>query len=249
MISEIGVISLFPDLVKNVFEYGINSKAVKMEALKWSAWNPRDFTTDRHQTVDDRPFGGGPGMLMKVEPLTKAIDFAKETLKSPHVVYLSPHGKALNHKKVMELLQKDSLLLISGRYEGIDQRVIDGEVDEQISIGDYVLSGGELASMVLIDTLIRQIPGVLGHSESAQQDSFTEGLLDCPHYTRPENVNGQTVPKVLLSGNHKEIEKWRRKQSLGLTWENRPDLLDKKQLSEIDQQLLAEYIKEHSEQS
>jgi tRNA (guanine37-N1)-methyltransferase len=249
MISEIGVISLFPDLVKNVFEYGINSKAVKTGALKWSAWNPRDFTTDRHQTVDDRPFGGGPGMLMKVEPLTKAIDCAKETLKSPYVVYLSPHGKALNHKKVMELLQKDSLLLISGRYEGIDQRVIDGEVDEQISIGDYVLSGGELASMVLIDTLIRQIPGVLGHSESAQQDSFTEGLLDCPHYTRPENVNGQTVPKVLLSGNHKEIEKWRRKQSLGLTWKNRPDLLEKQQLSEIDQQLLAEYIKEHSEQS
>ena len=165
------------------------------------------------------------------------------------MVYLSPHGKALNHEKVMELLQKDSLLLISGRYEGIDQRVIDGEVDEQISIGDYVLSGCELASMVLIDTLIRQIPGVLGHSESAQQDSFTEGLLDCPHYTRPENVNGQTVPKVLLSGNHKEIEKWRRKQSLGLTRKNRPDLLEKKQLSEIDQQLLAEYIKEHSEQS
>lgn len=244
MLSEIGVITLFPELVKNVFEYGINSRAVKQGALAWSTWNPRDFTDDKHKTVDDRPFGGGPGMLMKVLPLTKAIQTAKASLNKPHIVYLSPHGKTLNQQKVMQLLAKPSLLLIAGRYEGIDQRVIDKDIDEQISIGDYVLSGGELASMVLIDSLIRQIPGVLGHKDSAQQDSFSNGLLDYPHYTRPEVVQGLTVPKVLLSGNHKKIAIWRRKQSLGLTWQNRPDLLDETQLSEDDRKLLNEYIKE-----
>ncbi len=247
MLSEIGIITLFPELIKPVFECGINSRAVKQGKLTWATWNPRDFTEDKHQTVDDRPFGGGPGMLMKVEPLTKAIISAKQQLKKPHVVYLSPHGKTLNHQKVMELLSKDSLLLIAGRYEGIDQRVIDQSIDEQISIGDYVLSGGELASAVLIDCLIRQIPNVLGHKDSAQQDSFTDGLLDYPHYTRPEKIYGLAVPKVLLSGNHKKIETWRRKQSLGLTWQNRPDLLDNKQLSQSDETLLNEYIKEHSE--
>jgi tRNA (guanine37-N1)-methyltransferase len=241
---ELGIITLFPQLVADVFEYGINSRAVKNGLVEYRLWNPRDFTDDKHQTVDDRPYGGGPGMLMKVEPLYHAIQQAKSEMQQPRVVYLSPHGQRMNQQTVDRLKSSKSLLLIAGRYEGIDQRLIDDQVDEQISIGDYVLSGGELPAMVLIDSLIRQIPGALGHEDSAQQDSFNDGLLDCPHYTRPEEILGHRVPDVLLGGDHKKIEQWRRKQSLGLTWKLRPDLLEETALSDADWQLLQEFIKE-----
>ena len=231
-------------MVESVFDFGVNRIALEKGLVRKHSWNPRDFATDKHKTVDDRPFGGGPGMVMQYAPLCKSIQAAKEKLPDPWIVYLSPHGNRLNHQKVMELLQKPSLLLLCGRYEGIDQRIIDRYVDEQISIGDYVLSGGELAAMVVVDSLLRQIPGVLGHEQSAQQDSFVEGLLDCPHYTRPEEIDGLRVPSVLLGGNHEKIAQWRRKQSLGLTWKYRPDLLEGKQLSEQDQHFLDEYIQQ-----
>lgn len=240
---EFGVITLFPELVQSVFEYGINSRAIKNKLVEYKLWSPRSFTEDKHLTVDDRPYGGGPGMLMKVEPLFKCIQQAKKEMQQqPRVVYLSPHGEKMSQKTVNRMKGYPSLLLIAGRYEGIDQRLIDDQVDEQISIGDFVLSGGELPAMVLIDTLIRQIPGALGHEDSASEDSFSEGLLDYPHYTRPEEILGRKVPPVLLSGDHKKIEQWRRKQSLGLTWKLRPDLLEAMSLSEKDKALLEAYI-------
>ncbi len=259
MIKRIDVISLFPEMF-DAIKSGITGRAIKNGLLTLEIINPRDFTKDKHKTVDDRPYGGGPGMLMKVQPLKDAITFIKqqatveETNKTVKVVYLSPQGQPLTQKRVKELSENDQLILLAGRYEGVDERLIEHYVDYECSIGDYVLSGGELPAMVLIDSLIRLIPDALGHNESAPNDSFYSGLLDHPHYTRPETLvvdgedgdGGARVPQVLLSGNHRKIEQWRLKQSLGRTWQRRPDLLDKRQLSEPEQQLLQEFIQEES---
>jgi len=242
---QIGVITLFPEMVNTVTEYGVTGRAVKRNLLSLQCWNPRDFTQDVHRTVDDRPYGGGPGMLMKVEPLRDAISAAREKLgKDVLTVYLSPQGEQLNQQKLNTLVGQKKLLLISGRYEGIDERLINMEVDQQWSLGDFVLSGGELAAMVVVDAVTRLIPGVLGDDTSAQSDSFSEGLLDFPHYTRPEVFEGEPVPEVLLSGNHERIRSWRLKQSLGATWLKRPDLLKGKALDQEQKQLLQEFIEE-----
>jgi tRNA (guanine37-N1)-methyltransferase len=246
------VITLFPEMVGHLTEEGVLGRAIKQGIIGLTCWNPRDYTRDKHRTVDDRPYGGGPGMLMKVQPLADAIAAAKQAAgESAKVIYMSPQGSRLNQQKVRQLAQSrvdntaSSLILIAGRYEGIDERLIQQYVDEEISIGDYVLSGGEFAALVLIDTISRMLPGVLGDEDSAQQDSFMQGLLDCPHYTRPEEVNGQRVPDVLLGGDHKAIARWRLKQSLGKTWLNRPDMLEGLQLDEEQQNLLAEFQREH----
>lgn len=242
---KIGVITLFPEMVQTVTEYGVTGRAVKRDLLSLQCWNPRDYTQDQHRTVDDRPYGGGPGMLMKVEPLRDAISAARQNLGADVLtVYLSPQGERLNQEKLNTLVDQKKLLLISGRYEGIDERLINMEVDQQWSLGDFVLSGGELAAMVVIDAVTRLVPGVLGHDASAQSDSFSEGLLDFPHYTRPEVFEGESVPEVLLSGNHERIRSWRLKQSLGVTWLRRPDLLKNKELDPEQKQLLEEFIKE-----
>jgi tRNA (guanine37-N1)-methyltransferase len=238
---KIALITLFPEMFAAVTDYGISSRAVKEGLLQIASYNPRDFTEDRHQTVDARPYGGGPGMVMMIEPLRRAISAAREwTDENPLVVYLSPQGKVLNQVAVNGFASQQSLILIAGRYEGIDERLIQMEVDEEWSIGDYVLSGGELPAMVLIDALIRQIPGALGHQDSADQDSFANGLLDCPHYTRPEQQDGQQVPEVLLSGDHEKIRRWRLQQSLVRTQQRRPDILDRLELNKEQQALLKE---------
>lgn len=237
-----GVVTLFPEMFSSISEQGVTGRAVKRGTVQAEFWNPRDFTTDKHHTVDDRPYGGGPGMLMKVQPLRDAIHAAKQAAgEGAKVAYMSPIGRRLDQQAVRELAQRDKLILVAGRYEGIDERVIEAEVDEQWSIGDYVLSGGELAAMVMIDAVTRWVPGVLGHEDSAQQDSFAEGLLDCPHYTRPEVLDGQQVPEVLLSGNHERIRRWRLQQSLGRTWLYRPDLIEQAELNEEQQALLEEF--------
>ena len=240
-----GVVTLFPEMFAALTGHGVTGRAVKRGQLTVEFSNPRDHAHDRHRTVDDRPFGGGPGMLMKVEPLLEAIEAIREKAPSPpRVIYLSPQGQPLTQQRAAELAQLDSVVLLCGRYEGIDERIIEMCVDEEISIGDYVLSGGELGAMVLLDAVTRLIPGVLGHADSAVEDSFSEGWLDCPHYTRPEEFAGQRVPEVLLSGNHELIRRWRLKQSLGRTWQRRPELLEELTLSKEQQQLLAEYIRE-----
>ena len=242
-----GVVTLFPEMFTALTESGVTGRAVKRGQLEVAFSNPREHAHDRHRTVDDRPFGGGPGMLMKVESLLEAIDAIRQQAPStPRVIYLSPQGQPLTQKRVEQLAQLDSLVLLCGRYEGIDERIIDRCVDEEISIGDYVLSGGELGAMVLLDAVTRLIPGVLGHADSAVEDSFSAGWLDCPHYTRPEEFDGQRVPEVLLSGNHELIRRWRLKQSLGRTWQRRPELLEELELSKEQQQLLAEYIREQA---
>ncbi|MFT6101567.1 MAG: tRNA (guanine37-N1)-methyltransferase [Granulosicoccus sp.] len=231
---RVAVITLFPEMFAALTDYGITGRAVKNELLSIKAINPRDFTHDRHQTVDDRPYGGGPGMVMMIEPLTAAVDAAKAWLddngKPCRVIYLSPQGTVLSQSGVADLAQgvvSHNLVLIAGRYEGIDERFLQTEVDEEWSIGDYVLSGGELPAMVLLDAVIRLLPNALGHKDSAAEDSFSDGLLDYPHYTRPETYEGQTVPSVLLSGNHAVIKQWRLEQSLERTRQRRPDLLKK----------------------
>ena len=240
-----GVVTLFPEMFTALTGHGVTGRAVKRGQLTVEYSNPRDHAHDRHRTVDDRPFGGGPGMLMKVEPLLEAIEAIREKAPSPpRVIYLSPQGQPLTQQRATELAQLDSMVLLCGRYEGIDERIIEMCVDEEISIGDYVLSGGELGAMVLLDAVTRLIPGVLGHADSAVEDSFSEGWLDCPHYTRPEEFAGQRVPEVLLSGNHELIRRWRLKQSLGRTWLRRPELLEGLTLSKEQQQLLAEFIRE-----
>ena len=242
---QIAVVSLFPEMFAAVSEHGVTGRAVQQGLVSLSHSNPRDYTTDRHRTVDDRPYGGGPGMLMKIEPLQQAIAAAREAAgEAAQVIYLSPQGSRLNHDKVVELSKVSGLILIAGRYEGVDERLLASEVDEELSIGDYVLSGGELAAMVVIDAVTRQLPGVLGHELSAQEDSFADGLLDCPHYTRPELYQGQAVPEILLSGNHEGIRRWRLKQALGRTLERRPDLLEGRAVTPEEEQLLAEYIRE-----
>ncbi len=243
---HIGVITLFPEMFDAVIDCGITSRAVDSGVLKIGCWNPRTFTSDRHQTVDDRPYGGGPGMVMKIEPLRAAIAAARSELPRARVIYLSPQGRRFDQRGAEELAQREQLILVAGRYEGIDERVIETEIDEEWSIGDYVLSGGELAAMVLIDAVTRLLPGALGDEQSAQQDSFTDGLLDCPHYTRPEVYEDRRVPDVLISGNHELIRRWRLKQALGRTWLRRPDLLAQRELDKEQQRLLDEFIREQT---
>lgn len=238
------VITLFPDLIRSVVAYGIVRRAAESGVIQVGCHNPRDFTHDVHRTVDDRPYGGGPGMVMKPECLLETIRHVRQQ-NTGRVIYLSPQGKPLQQQYIAELAQQEQCILLCGRYEGIDERVLALEVDEECSLGDYVLSGGELGAMVLIDAVSRLLPGVLGHEDSAEQDSFTEGLLDCPHYTRPELVEGLEVPAVLKSGDHAAIARWRKKQMLGLTWLKRPDLLQAKKLNPTEQHLLEEYQQEY----
>lgn len=247
------VISLFPEMFDAITQFGITSRAIKQKIYSINVINPRDFTQDNHKTVDDRPYGGGPGMVMLAEPLAQAIDLAKKNqadlgIKS-HVIHLSPRGAPLNHQKVMQLSQMQGLILLASRYEGVDERLINTAVDEEISIGDYVLSGGELPAMALIDALVRQLPGVLGDADSAIEDSFVNGLLDYPHYTRPEVYKEQKVPEVLLSGNHAKIREWRLKQSLLLTRAKRPDLLAARSLTKEEARLLQEALREQEQAS
>lgn len=244
----LGVISLFPEMFDAITNYGVIGRAIRNGLIEFHRWNPRDYTYDKHRTVDDRPYGGGPGMLMMVQPLRDAIQAAKKAAgDNAHVVYLSPQGRKLTQTGVRELSQHKRLILIAGRYEGIDERVIESDVDEEWSIGDYVLSGGELPAMTLVDAISRYIPGVLGHEQSAEQDSFSDGLLDCPHYTRPEVLEGASVPDVLLSGNHEHIRLWRLKQSLERTWLRRPELLTDLALTDEQQTLLDKIKQEHAE--
>ncbi|MDP8162862.1 tRNA (guanosine(37)-N1)-methyltransferase TrmD [Pasteurella skyensis] len=240
----IGIISLFPEMFKAITEYGVTGRAVKHNLLQIQCWNPRDFTFDKHNTVDDRPYGGGPGMLMMVQPLRDAIHAAKNAALSEDetaevkVIYLSPQGRKLDQQGVKTLATNQKMILVCGRYEGIDERLIQAEVDEEWSIGDYVLTGGELPAMTLIDAVARFIPKVLGKQASAEEDSFATGLLDCPHYTRPEVLDGEPVPEVLMSGHHENIRKWRLEQSLERTWLRRPELLDDLALTDEQATLL-----------
>ena len=241
-----GVVTLFPEMFEAVKGFGVTGRAVRNGSIELQCWNPRDFTLDKHRTVDDRPYGGGPGMLMKVQPLRDAIHAAKAAAgdEEVSVIYLSPQGRRLDHNGVQELANRKKLILVAGRYEGIDERLIETEIDEEWSLGDFVLSGGELPAMTMIDAVSRLVPGVLGHQDSATEDSFSDGLLDCPHYTRPEQFDGMQVPGVLLGGNHEEIRRWRLKQQLGRTWKRRPELLDSLELTKEQQALLKDFIRE-----
>ncbi|MEQ1621797.1 MAG: tRNA (guanosine(37)-N1)-methyltransferase TrmD [Methylococcales bacterium] len=239
------VVTLFPELVSSAANHGVTGKAIERGIVGLSLWNPRDYTHDIHKTVDDRPYGGGPGMVMKYQPLHEAVTRAKQDgLGTAKVVYLSPQGRPITQSLLSEASQLSQLILIAGRYEGIDERFVQLDCDEEWSLGDYVISGGELAALVVIDGVTRLLPGVLGDAESAKQDSHVDGLLDCPHYTRPEQLEGISVPDVLMSGNHAEISRWRMKQSLGRTWQRRPDLLIKKQLSAEQESLLRQFKNE-----
>ena len=237
------VVTIFPDMVLNSALNGVTGRAIKQGIVALSVWNPRDYTSDRHKTVDDRPYGGGPGMVMKYQPLKDAVDSARRSVNAERVkvVYLSPQGKPLTQQLLNDSVDLDQLILVAGRYEGIDERFIEDECQEEWSLGDFVISGGELAALVVIDAVSRLLPGVLGDDESARQDSHMHGLLDCPHYTRPEVIAGKQVPDVLLSGHHKGIERWRLQQSLGRTWQKRPDLLLDKELTAEQQALLDEF--------
>ncbi len=243
---QFDVISLFPEMVKTAAATGVTGKAIEKGLLQLSVWNPRDYTHDVHRTVDDRPYGGGPGMVMKFQPLLDAVTDIKRARReqTSKVVYLSPQGRVLNQALLEEASRLDNLVLVAGRYEGLDERIIDAACDDEWSLGDYVISGGELAALVVIDAVSRLIPGVLGHQLSAVQDSHFNGLLDCPHYTRPEKSELGDVPQVLLSGNHAEIEKWRMKQALGRTWLRRPDLLKTQKLSAEQEALLKQFQSE-----
>lgn len=239
------VITLFPEVFEKTASMGVVGRAISDDKVQLTTLNPREFTDDVHRTVDDRPFGGGPGMVMKVEPLKKAIQAAKKTAdESAKVIYMSPQGRRLDQQGVNYLATFSHLILLAGRYEGVDERLLESEIDEEWSIGDFVLSGGELPALVLIDTIARSLPGVLGHEGSAVADSFAEGLLDYPHYTRPDEFEGCEIPAVLKSGDHKKIARWREKQALGKTWQKRPDLLKNKQLSKYQVSLLDEFKKE-----
>lgn len=246
---QFDVVTLFPPMFDAISQYGITSRALENKLCDLNLWNPRDYTTDNHRTVDDRPYGGGPGMVMLAEPLEQAIEAAKARQQAagvakPKVVHLSPSGKPLTHDDVMALSQEQGLVLLASRYEGVDQRLLDRMVDAEYSIGDYVLSGGELPAMVLMDAIIRQLPGALGDADSAAEDSFVNGLLDCPHYTRPEEYKGEKVPEVLLSGNHAKIKQWRLKMALQRTRDQRPDLLADRSLSKEESRLLKEIEQE-----
>jgi len=245
---QIQVVSLFPELIMSGVSAGVVGRAVQAGLAHVGTIDPRDFASDRHRTVDDRPYGGGPGMLMKVEPLRSAISLARQRApEGSPVIYLSAQGTVYKQTRAQELSRLPGIILVAGRYEGVDERLIEQEVDEELSIGDYVLSGGELPALVVIDSVLRLLPGVLGDEQSAVQDSFTEGLLDCPHYTRPEEIDGMRVPEVLLGGNHEDIRRWRLKQALGRTWMRRPDLLSRLELNAEQQELLKQFIAEEGE--
>jgi len=227
---QFDVVTLFPEMFSALTQSGVTRRAFEQKRWGLSLWNPRDFTTDNHRTVDDRPYGGGPGMVMLAKPLQQTLAAARQRqlelgLPRPRVVYLSPQGKPLTHQRVMQFVQDPGVVLLCGRYEAIDQRLLDSQVDEEVSLGDFVLSGGELPAMALMDAVIRQLPGVLHDGASAVEDSFVNGLLDCPHYTRPEEYEGVAVPPVLMGGHHAEIEKWRRERALEATAKKRPDLI------------------------
>ncbi|MBT8093135.1 MAG: tRNA (guanosine(37)-N1)-methyltransferase TrmD [Gammaproteobacteria bacterium] len=244
---HIGVVSLFPEMLSTIADHGVVGRACRRELVTLEFENPRDYTDDVHRTVDDRPYGGGPGMVMKYEPIAGALDALRATVPagSP-VVYLTPQGKVFDQAAARRYAAMPAMILLAGRYEGVDERLLESQVDEELSLGDFVLSGGEVAAMAVIDAVVRLMPGVLGDDESAAQDSFMEGLLDCPHYTRPETVAGMRVPEVLLSGDHAEIARWRQKQALGRSYLRRPDLLEKLGLTDEQQRLLDEFLKEQS---
>lgn len=247
---RIDVITLFPEIFSLLRDYGITRRACERGLLELATWNPRDFTCDRHRTVDDRPYGGGPGMVMKVQPLRDTLRRVRRKVTTPgRTIFLSPQGQPLNQDRIQRLAQASHLILIAGRYEGVDERFIKLEVDEELSIGDYVISGGELAVAVLIDAMTRLLPGALGNEESRQQDSFVNGLLDYPHYTRPDETNGLRVPSILLSGDHAAISRWRLREALGRTWQRRPDLLERLQLNAEQERLLDEFIRENAHQA
>ncbi|WOJ96263.1 tRNA (guanosine(37)-N1)-methyltransferase TrmD [Congregibacter brevis] len=243
---RIAMVTLFPEMLSMVSDLGVTGRAVRDDRLQLRAVNPRDYTTDRHRSVDDRPYGGGPGMVMRPEPLAAALEAGREFAgEAAPVIYLSPQGRKFDHERAKSLAETPGMVLLAGRYEGVDERLVRSAVDEEVSIGDYVLSGGELAALVVVDAVARLLPGVLGHEDSAEEDSFAQGLLDCPHFTRPEQYKGEDVPAVLLSGDHAAIRRWRLKQALGRTWERRPDLLEalekRRELTAEEQLLLAEY--------
>ena len=245
---HLGVISLMPEMFASL-QQGVTGRAIKQGLARVDVWNPREWASRPYRQVDDKPYGGGPGMVMLFEPLDAAIAFARSQMPSEcKAIYLSPQGRLIRQDDLNQIVkQKQSLLFLAGRSEGIDERIIESRIDEEWSLGDFVLSGGELAAMVFIDALVRLLPGSLGHQGSAEQDSFMNGLLDCPHYTRPAVIQGAHVPDVLLRGNHRDIERWRRKQSLGMTWLKRPDLLEKVQLNDSDKQLLVEFQREQGD--
>lgn len=248
-----GVITLFPEMFAAIRDFGMTGRAVSQGKVSIRCWNPRDFTEDNYRRIDERPYGGGPGMVMMPEPLERAIAAARVEAEAagfaPRVIYLSPQGRRLDEPAVVELAENAAFILLCGRYEGVDERLIRRCVDQEWSIGDYVLSGGELPAMVLMDTVIRRIPGVLGHSQSAEQDSFVQGVLDCPHYTRPEIYEGEAVPSVLLSGDHAAIQRWRWRESLKRTLLRRPELLDGAPLNKEQRRILAELRSEAAEPS
>jgi tRNA (guanine37-N1)-methyltransferase len=240
-----GIVSLFPEMFQ-ALDAGITGRALKDKLIQLECWNPRDFATDKHKSVDDRPYGGGPGMVMMAEPLKQAIHAAKSAAptENPTVIYLSPQGRHFDQDAAVELIAKKSVIFLSGRYEGVDERLIEQEVDEEWSIGDYILTGGELAAMIMIDAVTRLIPGTVGDQDSVVLDSLTSGLLKYPQYTRPDQFMGKSVPEVLLGGNHQDIHTWRLKASLGRTWLRRPDLLQKKRLTDEELALLTEFIED-----
>jgi tRNA (guanine37-N1)-methyltransferase len=247
-VIRLDCVTLFPEMFSALTDWGITRRALEQGLWSIALWNPRDFASDNYRTVDDRPYGGGPGMVMLADPLRKAITAAKAAADGEaRVIHLSPQGPVLDHAKVLELSRARRLVLLCGRYEGVDERLIESSVDDELSIGDYVLSGGEIAAMVVIDALVRQLPGALGDEDSAGQDSFVNGLLDYPQFTRPEVYEGKAVPPVLLSGHHAQIGRWRLKQSLGRTWLRRPELLERRGLSESENDLLEEFKRELTE--
>ncbi len=246
---RIDVVTLFPEMIRDLTGYGIQARAIRQGVLRLVTWNPRDYTQDRNGAVDDRPYGGGPGMVMQVQPLQDAIEAARAAAGPAPVVYLSPQGQRFTQGHARELAQLERLILVAGRYEGIDERVIDLAIDAELSLGDFVLSGGELPVLAVTDAVTRLLPGALGDADSAVADSFMDGLLDFPHYTRPEEIHGLRVPGVLLGGNHADIRRWRRKQALGRTWQRRPDLLEGLQLDDEQQRLLDEFIEELEQNS
>lgn len=244
MVDRIDVITLFPEMILEACAYGVTGRAIEQGLMTLNCWNPRDETEDVHRTVDDRPYGGGPGMVMMAEPLSRTLKRVRQETPDSKMVYLSPQGRPVTQTLLRD--QQQNLILLSGRYEGVDERFIDTCADEEWSLGDLVLSGGEIAAMAIVDAMTRLLPGALGHDQSAEQDSFMNGLLDCQHYTRPEDWQGKKVPDVLLGGHHAQINRWRLKQSLGRTWQRRPDLLETRGLNDEERKLLNEFIDEQN---